>query len=403
MPSLRPHQLRAVQESKDKWGLWFRQRVGKTATAIRLASTRAKSALVVSPKSLKVQWQEEILNWNDSDCKFYVVSKEDVRLNKNIPQGCESIICDESHLAFGNYKSLAFKALKKYVKDNNVRCIWLLTGTPVTATNWSVYSYLVLLGYNPNFIKWREKFNFPMRMGKRIIWQPKPNMEEELQKILKQIGTVIDLKDIADIAEDEDVFEYFSLNPIQRQHIKDSFDPMPIIRYTKQHECESGILKGDEYNETKIFSCSKDTRIKELVNSTDKIVIVVRYLDLLDKYAELLKDCGKSIFKISGREKLTASEIAREAENSAKAVVLIQGDTVAGYNLQSFSTVVFASMSYSFVNYDQVRFRTKNMDKLTPCTYIHLFIEGDSIDNAIYKSVKNKQNFSEELYGKTRS
>ena len=276
--------------------------------------------------------------------------------------------------------------------------VWLLTGTPMTATNWSVYSYLILLGYNPSFIKWREKYNYPIKLGSRIIWQPKKNMDSELQDVLRKIGTVIDLKDIADIADDEDVYEYFSLNPEQKKLIKESFDPMPAIRYTKQHQIESGILIGDAYNDTKVLNCSKDRRIIELVNETEKIVIVVRYLAQLDKYAELLKNCGKRIFKISGQEKLSASEVASEAENSDKAIVLVQGDTVAGYNLQSFSTVVFASMSYSFVNYDQVRFRTKNMDKNTPCTYIHLFTEGDSLDKAVFDSVTRKQNFSVELY-----
>ena len=399
MPNqLRSHQLKAVNESKNKWGLWFRMRVGKTATAIRLATTRVNSALVVVPKSLKTNWKLEIEKWNDSDCVFHVVTKEDIRLNKNIPAGCEAVIGDEVHVGFGNYKSQCFKALHKYIKDNNVQYVWLLTGTPMTATNWSVYSYLILLGYNPSFIKWREKYNYPIKLGSRIIWQPKKNMDSELQDVLRKIGTVIDLKDIADIADDEDVYEYFSLNPEQKKLIKESFDPMPAIRYTKQHQIESGILIGDAYNDTKVLNCSKDRRIIELVNETEKIVIVVRYLAQLDKYAELLKNCGKRIFKISGQEKLSASEVASEAENSDKAIVLVQGDTVAGYNLQSFSTVVFASMSYSFVNYDQVRFRTKNMDKNTPCTYIHLFTEGDSLDKAVFDSVTRKQNFSVELY-----
>lgn len=399
MLKLYPHQEKAVKESPHKWGLWFRQRVGKTATAIRLCSTRAKSALIVCPKSLKKQWEKEVEVWNNSDCKFYIITKEDLRLGKNLPkEHTEAIVGDEVHIAMGNFKSQTYKSFHKYAKE--CKFTWLLTGTPMTATNWCIYSYAKLLGFDYNYIKWREHFNYPMKMGRRIIWQPKKGMEKELQDILRKIGTVIDLKDIADVVDDEDVFEYFSLNAVQKQQIKLSFDPMPIIRYTKQHQIESGILIGDAYNKDIIFDCSKDRRIKELVESTDKIVIVVRYISQMNKYAELLKDCGKRIFKISGQEKLSASEVAYEAENSDKGVVLIQGDTVAGYSLMSYSTVVFASMSYSFVNYDQVRFRTKNMEKKTACTYIHLLTDGKSIDQAVYDSVSRKQDFSIELYAK---
>jgi hypothetical protein len=113
----------------------------------------------------------------------------------------------------------------------------------------------------------------------------------------------------------------------------------------------------------------------------------------------MLKKIGMPIFRISGREKLMAGEVAALAEKEENAIVLVQGDTVAGYSLKSFSLVVFASMSYSFVNYDQVRFRSKAMEKKIPISYIHLLTRGDSIDQAIYDSVLKKQDFSVQLYG----
>ena len=397
---LRPHQKKAVEESPNKWCLWFRQRVGKTATALMLAETRCKNCLVISPKQIKPNWVTEIENWSKGACKFTVISKEDMRLGKNLPANPDGIVVDEVHAAFGNYRSKSFKALDKYIKYTNCPHIWLLSGTPMTATNWSIYSYGKLLGKNWNWMLWQKTFNYPIKMGHRIIWQPRKDKNEELQIILRRIGTVIDLKDVADIPDDEDEFEYFTLNLEQKKAIKDSFDPMPIIRNVKQHEIESGILLGDGYVDTVNMKSAKDSRILDLVNQADKIVIIARYVGLLDRYEKLLEKCGKKIFKISGKEKRTATEISAEAELCESAVVLIQSDTVMGYSLKSFSLVVFASMSYSYVNYDQVRFRTKNMDKLTPCTYIHLLTEGKSIDKAVYDSVSNKQNFSIELYNK---
>jgi len=106
------------------------------------------------------------------------------------------------------------------------------------------------------------------------------------------------------------------------------------------------------------------------------------------------------VFIINGDIKEEAGEIAKKAELCDNCVVLIQADTVAGYSLKSFNTMIFASMSYSFVNYEQAKGRIRSVDKLDSGNYIHLLTEGDSIDRAVYDCVLRKQNFSETLYEK---
>lgn len=304
------------------------------------------------------------------------------------------------HMAFGNYKSQTYKALYKYIQDNDIKYIWLLTGTPMTATNWCVFSYAKLLGRNYNWKSWRDKFNYPVKMGRRIIWQPKKGMEKELQDILKSIGTVIDLKDITYVAEDEEEIEEFKLNTEQKKLIKEYFDPLPIVRYGRQWQLESGVLKSDNYRETISIPCDKDKRLLELVKDIDKVIIVCRYHDQIDKYKELLSKLNRNIYEISGRVKRTAADIAPEAENDPSAIVICQAETYAGYDLKSFNTMIFASMSYSFVAYDQMCSRIKAIGKTIPCQYIYFITEGDSLDRAVYESVKKKQDFSIELYKK---
>ena len=92
---LYPHQKKAVEESHDKWGLWFKMRVGKTATSISLANNRAKSALIISPKQVKSNWAREVNNWSNGNCDFYIISKENMRTGKNVQPGCDAIIIDE--------------------------------------------------------------------------------------------------------------------------------------------------------------------------------------------------------------------------------------------------------------------------------------------------------------------
>jgi len=291
-----------------------------------------------------------------------------------------------------------FKAAESYIKKHNVKYVWPLSGTPFTASSWSVYSYGRLLGQNWDWLKWRQTFFYERKMGDRFIPFPKDGMEEKLQEIIKKIGTVIDLKDVADVSDDIIIEEEFELNAEQKKLIRNIDDVLPISLYTKQHQLESGYLKSDGYSDEQSFKCLKDSRLLELIEDNAKIVIVCRYLGQIEKYKEMIKD--RRVFVISGQEKRSASEVAKMAEEENNAVVLVQADTSDGYSLKSFDVMVFCSMSYSFVNYDQMKSRIKSMDKKHPNTYIHMITCGESVDRAVYGCVMKKQDFSASLYNK---
>lgn len=390
------HQIKAIKEAKDKWGLWFRMRVGKTPTAIRLVCERAGSGLIISPKSLVKQWEEEIDIWNNNNSVFKVISRDQFKIKHDKLEKFDAVVIDEGHRGFANYKSQMHKALQSYLKKHEIKYIWLLSGTPYTSTSWSIYSYGKILGRDWKWFDWNKTFFNKIKMGRRFIPIAKKGMDKQLQAILRKIGTVIDLKDVADVMDDIDIKEYFDLNAEQKKYIKEIDADLPIVRYGQQHQFESGVLKSDGYREKISFKCDKDKRILELVEDNDKIIIVAKYLDQIEKYQELLKKY--KVFTISGQIKETASEVAKMAENEAKCVVLVQSDTSDGYSLKSFNTMVFASMSYSFVNYDQIKSRMKSIQKLTPLTYIHLLTKGKSLDQAVFDSVSKKQNFSIGLY-----
>ena len=395
---LRAHQTKAVRESPDKWGLWFKMRVGKSPTAIRLVTTRCKSGLIICPKGIVKQWEDEIRVWGDGETKFKVISRDQFKIQINDIEKYEAVICDEVHRGFANYKALMYKALMFYIKRYEVNYIWLLTGTPFTSSSWSVYSYGKILGKKWKWFAWSKEFFTKIRMGRRWIPIPRYGKDKKLQNTLRSIGTVIDLKDVAEIADDIDIIEEFKLNKEQIKRIDEIDEELPVVEYIKQRQIEQGVLKSDGYNPDMIFTSAKDKRLIEIVANYEKIIIVCKYTNQVNKIAEMLK--YRKVFVISGQVKETASEVAEKAENSENCVVVIQSDTCDGYSLKSFDTMVFASMSYSFVNYDQIRSRMKSMEKKTACTYIHLLIGGKSIDRAVQDSVFKKQNFSIELYEK---
>jgi hypothetical protein len=383
-----------------KWALWFKMRVGKTPTSIRLANKHASSCIVICPKSLVKQWESEIIRWSVGNTKFLVVSKETFKKQWATLPPHESVVIDEVHLAFSNFKNKMFKAFMSYKKKHDPKCIWILTGTPYTSSSWSIYSYGLLLGKDWNWYKWKKEFFFEVRKGRRSIPMARTDKDAELQMIIRRLGTVIDLKDVADVPDDEDIIEYFSLNAEQKKLIKDrvQVDELPIVRFTQLHQVEQGVMKSDGYAEAVSVECDKDKRLIELCTQEDKVIIVCRYHGQIEKIHNILRHIEKPIYEIHGQMKQTASEIAAQVENIPSAIIIIQSATCAGYSLKSFSTMIFASMDYSYVSYDQMRSRIKSMDKTKGNTYIHMLTEGDSIDQGVFDCVSKKQDFSTELF-----
>jgi superfamily II DNA or RNA helicase len=405
MNQLRPHQQKIVDTAPDKYGLFLKMRVGKTATAIRLAASRATSALVIVPKSLKEQWEEEIVRWNNSNTKFYVITKETFRRDWDKLPKFDAEIIDECHLGFANFKSLLWKSIDGYNKKHSIGFIWLLSGTPYTSSSWSVYSLGRLLGKDWKWYSWKSRFFNDIKMGQRLIPVQKKGIEKEISEIINRIGVTMSLSDISEQADDEYVKEYFDLNKEQRDAIKEAFDPLPIVSFTRYHQIESASLRGDGYTEGRTFVCDKTRRLLEIIQGNRKIAVIARYNLQLELYRSELSSQSYTgrIFLINGDTK-DKNSIIKEIESCEDCVVLINSMCSAGYSLASIDTMVFASMDFSFVNYTQMVNRIKNMDKNKSCTYIHLLTRDTkdykSVDNAVYNAVSNKQDFDVAIFAK---
>lgn len=402
MIGLYPHQQKIfdILSSSQyvKTGLWFEMRTGKTPLSIRIAAFKAQKCLVLVPKPLVEQWNEEISKWDNVGIEWLVMGKERFRIDhKTIPKH-DFIIIDEVHRQGANHKSKFFKAVQYYISLHSINNIIVLSGTPYSNNSYSVYSLGLLLGRQWKWWDWNTRYFFTVKMGPRNIPQQKKGIEGEMATILKSLGHTCRLKDVVDVPDDEIINEYFDLNPEQKKLIKDSFDPLPVVRFTKEHQIESGCLKGGDYGEDKVIPCEKTARVKELIEENDKLVIVCRYNLQVKMYAELVKD--RPVFIINGETKNRA-DIVKEVEKADKCVVIVNSSCSDGYTLKSVSVMVFASMSFSFVDYAQMLSRVKDMTKKTGNTYIHLLTrDKKSIDQAVYESVKKKEDFNLSLFNK---
>lgn len=366
--------------------------------------------LVIVPKALKANWYRENKKWNGPE--IMVITKEEFKRDWRRLKRYGNVVIDEGHY-FAGMKSDLSKCLISYLRGRKIKKTLFLTATPYRSSPWDIFRIAQHLGYEWNFMKWRDRFfeevyigrgGFTFRSpeeggtvkGKRVIRMRTGQEEQDhLMRIVAGIGSIVSIQECADVPEQVDEVETFELTKQQIDLKTEKHDPSPIIRYTRFHQIENGVIKGDDYNADRMgIDCLKNERLLELCQDNKKIIIVCRYNLQIDFYKEFLKKYN-NIYVIRGDVK-NRDEVVQQAEAAEKAIVLIQAACSEGYELPSFPLMVFASMDYSYVNYKQMRGRILRLNKLKKNVYLHLVSKG--IDMAVYNAIMKKQDFSIALY-----
>lgn len=411
MTELYQHQKDFLALNPNKSSLVWSCGTGKTRTAIEwLMQDYGGCGVIVCPKALKQNWRRELMKYWRTGLPgvIKVMSKEEFRRDwDKIPKDkwtTQQIIVDEVHNGFltPNFKSQMSKALKGYLKKHNVPRVLLLSATVYTSSPWNIYNLAYYTGHIWNWRQFESAFFNRIRMGARLIPVAKKGTEPRLVAAVKRIASVVDIKDCMDIPEQLHCDpEYFALSKEQLKAIKDNYDPLPIVRYTKQHEIENGILVGTEFSESKTFESDKTERLFQLVEENKKIAIVCRYnaqIDYLTREFHMnLPDRRLAVIRGDVKNR---DELVREAEMLDDCIVIIQGDCGVGFELPSFELCIFTSMSYSYTSWEQMTGRFLRMNKPSRTIFMYLLTEGESIDQAVYDAVKRKEDFRIQLYNK---
>lgn len=410
MEQMYKHQERFISRGLHQACLVWSPGTGKTRASCEWAkSLESDLTFIICPKALKENWKREVKRWGLKFAAVYTkeeFKKEYMESNGMMPTPT-CLIVDEVHYFLSpQFKSQMSKCLRDYIKKGKIRNVLLASGTVYLSSPWNIFTLATLLGHKWNWREFQFKYFFPMRMGPRLIFQPKKGVEKDMARIVHKIADVVDINDCLDVPEQlHSDPEYFALTKEQEKGIKDNHDPLPIVRFTRQHQIEQGVMKGDENGliPSQTFASDKMARIAELVKENKKVAIICRYNMQIDEIYKMLlpqslKDVRK-VYIIRGDTK-NRDEITLEAEAADEAIVLIQGDTAVGFQLPSFELCIFASMSFSYVNWVQACGRFLRMDKPSRTTFMYLLTGEDSIDQAVYDSIKRKENFEIELYGR---
>jgi superfamily II DNA or RNA helicase len=226
-------------------------------------------------------------------------------------------------------------------------------------------------------------------MPGREVWQPKKDHKtlENLAKIVQTIGYTGRLQDWFDVPDQVDRYVHCQLSKEEEQRIHElplEF-PDPLVLVGKTHQAEQGE--------------SKLEAIDDLLAEYPKVLVFARYLDQIKKIEEHFK--GKlPVFVLTGQTK-DRKKLFEDAEKSHQCLFIAQSQVSAGYELPSFRCVVYASMSYSFVDYTQSRGRVLRANALNKNLYVHL--HSGKVDVAIIKCMQGHQDFEEKIYAQGSS
>lgn len=406
--NLYAHQKTIIDEDKEKVGLFLGTGSGKTRTALHLA--RGKT-LVICPKTQKEDgnWERE----NESvGVDLTTISKETFRRDHESLPPFDTIIVDEAHTCLGvtpNTRqrkkqiipraSQLFEALEEFIERTSPERLYLCTAT-ILRSPFTVWGAGKLLGKDWDFFQWRSTFYTRLPMPGREIYQAKNDTttKDILAKAVKEIGYVGRLEDFFDVPDQSHHIDFIELTAAQKKRIKEMAIeyPEPIVRIGKIHQIENGVLSGDEFSEPEAFDNGKIDKLLDYALEFPRLVIFAKYTAQIEAIRLAMKSKGYKVLTLTGETK-DRGQVILEANNSKECIFIAQAQVSSGWELPEYPVMVFASRTYSFVDMDQALGRIQRANNIKKNLYIYLVARGGT-DEAVHKSLLNKQDFSEHLY-----
>lgn len=397
MIKLYPHQQKIVDSNRTKLLLCHSTGTGKTITSIALCNKYLSEddyALVVVPKALKEKWQRDMHTF--STHLYTIMTKEEFKKHaKDLPP-YRAVVIDEGHY-FAGIKSQMSKLMYWYLNKHDIPYRFIATATPYLSTPLNIYTLARLLGHEWNYRTFTNKFFYEVPMGLRRVLKIKPNIEEQIAQLVKEIGDVVDMDEVVEVPEQSFSTVYFDMTEQQKEEILKIYEPQFIVEWTRKSQVENGFLYM-EGEETKIIENGKVGYILQIAKENPKIAVLCRYTAQLHVLKQILEENGHTVYLISGEVK-DRDSVVMDIEATQECVALIQADSAVGFEIPSVPIMIFASLSFSYVSYAQSLGRIHRINKLKENKYIHLITKG-GVDEDVYNSIIKKQDFSFEIYGK---
>lgn len=369
---------------------------GKTIIAIHhyLKHSTGEPMLIIAPpqKIKEGGWRRDIqtvCNFYNIEITFSEMSYGKLATMYKLYKGW-FVIFDEAHY-IKNPTSQRGKAAAKLAKASSH--FLLLTATPASNGWEDTYNYFIMFGYfkskkemNDRYAKWGTMFLGNRRIPKIEGWVNEDQLHDKYNAFTVSISKdeALDLPPL--IIEDIRFKKSKDYETVARNRVLNDED----------FDTPSKLAHGLRYHTNQKDKLDYAEMICE--GTKNNVVIFYYYQKEVDSLRTKLKN--KHFFEVSGKHSsLPSKETWKSLDNSVTFVQYMAGS--AGIELQYANTVIFYTPTYSYQDYSQAlgrAYRNGQENKVT----VYRFITQQTIEEAVYQALENKQDFSEELYMNTR-
>lgn len=406
----------------DSFALFMEQGCGKTLpTLCRILELgkegKIKNCLIVAPKATMGAWYRDCELFDEEDEAYLknlisVINYDSVwRKGKGYDRQWDCIVLDESHYIKNRTSKRASFLLKLSLK---AKYRYILTGTPIgngqLENIWSQYAFL-----KPTVVRGRiasEIFGTYRQFEDRYCilnqwWKPYRYINvDELQDIINQYCYRVTKAECLDLPEKlpDEVYDIELKEPklYKELHKHSTIEEMdllaenPLARMTKLRQICSGFLNdGTKIHELK---CEKLKVLEEFLDGWEKkLVIFCEFKYSIKAISSLLNKLKIKHVILDGEQK--DKQIWRKFQTDPKIQVIIcqyqSGST--GIDLYAADTIIFYEPTLRSNTLEQAKDRIHRIGQTSKCSYIHFITKG-TIEVAIYRALKNYNDFSKKLF-----
>lgn len=273
----------------------------------------------------------------------------------------------------------------------------LLSATP-SANGWiDTINYMIMFGHYKNKTQFLKEHAIYKDM---FIGRPRPvkvvddfTEKDKLKTLYQSFSVKLSKDDALDLPPL--VFEDVQFMPTKEYKTIEKDRVLEVEEELILYDSISKLQHGLRYYANQADKLKYTEMLAE--GTSENIVIFYYYQDEKEQLKKIMKKLKKTIYEVSGQ----AAKLPDKADwNHSDSVTLVQYMAgSAGIELQYANVVIFYTPTYSYQDYEQALgrcYRNGQDKKVTAYRYI----TKDTIEQAVYGALKNKKDFTEDLFRK---
>lgn len=375
MQKLYAHQKRFIDENPDRALLVWETGTGKTVAACEWVKARQKRmrALVICPKAIVGKWERDLKEWGAS---ADVVSMS--QLSKVHWDRYNALVLDEAqHFAsplFVAGRSQRATLIYNFIRSKKDAHVLLLTATPVRSTPWNIHTLACYIGRYWDVKAFRGQYFYFTDMFGRWHWEKKTGWQKAIRPKVEEISDIVLMQDCVDVPVQHSQVINIPWTKADEKALDASYKE-PAAEWHARHRAENGSTKFDV--------------LQGILDGYRKAIVVCDYTSQIEDYAKWIGE-DRQVFVLNGATK-DQDKTIQEAREADDCIFIVQASMGAGFDAAEFSIVIFASMSFKYVDYVQMKGRVKRINNLHENTFIHLI--AGKCDKGVYDTIQENKDF----------